>query len=186
MSLLLVKENQEKSREENCEVSGEETESIIYQSRWGYHAISKESYVLLKRLYKAVWFAWYAHKRLERYFRKRVRTGNKPEVDNNLTLYSSSSWKKNGMSQYLKSDNGKYVRKQYDTFRQVEDDYESYGLFFNPIAMDIVDSFWKVKRPCKTIEEAKEVLSKLSLATNKEVPFEQGVNILCKEWGLIL
>lgn len=149
------------------------TETDVYQSRWGWHPYSQETFLKLKALHKRVWEAWKKHSRLKSWSRKTVHySPEPPPLDEYFSYELELRDSYSAFQHYRKTKDGDYEEYHVKAVFYHPDKPIMYH--FEPIASEIVESMREGKTPMKTPEDVKEpALTEQRINELYEEVFEQ-------------
>jgi hypothetical protein len=151
-----------------------EVTNFAFRSRWGWHSLNYESYLLLKKLHKIVWEGWRKHCKLMKWCSLTVnRSKIPPNIDNRITVIATDTPELIPMPHRHKINSGIYNETLVTSdFKSVDDDFW-YSL--NIRAYLIVKAMWDARKPAPSPAEVYPPL------LNSE-----SLKIIANDWGVVI
>lgn len=138
-------------------VSASNVQSPIFQSRWGYHSISFEQYIVLRELHKQVWNEYralcYIHRQLQKHPLNRM--GHLPDVDELEFIEPAKTICK--FPHYRSFFDGEMWVTYRDSVEVYKEGKPEQHYTMTPIAVAIVDGFRTLSKPAETPEAVPQI-----------------------------
>ena len=141
------------------------THTEIHTSKWGFHTLSYEDFILLKALHKLTWEAWRESHRYARWARKEAHNrGPAPKLPHDFFLSWHASWRCMSLLHFHKNEAGE---RQSTRPTKIYIDGQT-GAFanFNDMGSKIVEAFREARMPFAQAEDVpKPTLSSAKIRT---------------------